>query len=233
MNLEYDLPFLWRTGLFEGMSAEDLAAVLSCLDARERRFLRRETVLALKGPANLVGIVLEGGISIYKEDLMGNQTLMGEAGPGQIFGEVFACAGIASLPVRVEALADSRVLFLDYKRIITTCSSSCQFHHRLIENMLSILARKALALNQKIEHISKRTTREKLLSYLEECMERAGGKSFEIPYNRQQLADYLCVDRSAMSSELGKLRDSGVLTFHRNHFTMLSGWEALDDKWRE
>lgn len=217
--MEHDLPLLRHTGLFEGMSADDLAAVIGCLDARERHFFRKETVLAPKGPANLIGIVLEGRVSIFKEDRMGNQSLMGEAGPGQIFGEVFACARNASLPVRVEALVDCRVLFLDYRRMITTCSSSCEFHHRLIENMLSILAHKAMALSQKIEHISKRTTREKLLSFLEDCMEQAGSKSFEIAFNRQQLADYLCVDRSAMSSELGKLRDSGVLKYHRNHFT--------------
>lgn len=221
MNLEQYEPQLRSTGLFEGISTEDLTAIMNCLGARTKNYEKGETVISLHEPAKRVGIMLEGRASIAKEDAFGNQTLMSEAVPGQIFGEVFACAGVEQIPVRVEAVTDCCILFLDCHRIITSCSTDCGFHHRLIENMLSILAHKAMALNRKIEHISKRTTREKLLSYLTDCAGEAKGKEFELPYTRQQLADYLCVDRSAMSTELGRLRDDGILRIDKRKIKLL------------
>lgn len=223
MNLEQYELLMRATGLFEGIKTEDLLSIMSCLDARTKDYYKGETIISLHEPAKRVGIMLEGRASIAKEDAFGNQTLMSEAIPGQIFGEVFACARVEQIPVRVEAVTDCRILFLDCHRIITSCTSACEFHHRLIENMLSIMAHKAMALNQKIEHISKRTTREKLLSYLADCAREAGEEEFELPFNRQQLADYLCVDRSAMCTELGRLRDDGIIELNKKKIRLKTG----------
>ncbi len=123
------------------------------------------------------------------------------------------------MPFSVEAAADSDVLLIDVKRILTTCPTACRFHSRLIENLMAILARKNILLGAKIRHLSRRSTRDKLLSYLSEQAREAGSRSFTIPFNRQELADSLCVDRSAMSSELSKLKPRAVLDYEKNSFS--------------
>ena len=167
-----------------------------------------------------MGVVLTGEVQTLREDLDGNRSILAAAGPGQLFGEVFACAQLDRLPVTVIASADSRILQLACRRIIETCSQSCIFHSQLIHNLLKIVARKNLMLNQKIDFISRRTTREKLMAYLTAQAKAADSRIFSIPYNRQELADYLGVERSAMSAELGKLKKEGTIDFHRNHFTL-------------
>jgi CRP-like cAMP-binding protein len=129
------------------------------------------------------------------------------------------CAGIDRSPVTVQAAEDVEILFIDYKKIITTCPSACPFHARLIENMLKLVAKKNLMLNQKLEILSKRTTREKLLCFFD--TQRGSSQRFTIPFNREELARYLCVDRSAMSNELCKMRDDGIIRFRKNVFDVL------------
>jgi CRP-like cAMP-binding protein len=119
------------------------------------------------------------------------------------------------------ATADSELLFIDFRRLASPCVNACAFHARLIRNMLNIVSVKNIALTRKIEHVSRRTTREKLLSYLSDAAKKAGGGWFSIPFNRQELADYLYVERSAMSATLSKLRDEGVLLYRRNNFKLL------------
>jgi CRP-like cAMP-binding protein len=168
-----------------------------------------------------VGIVLSGQVQVCQEDYYGNKSIFGNSGPGQLFGESFACAESKSLPVSVITTAESDLLFIDCRRLSAPCSHACAFHGRLIQNMLGIIALKNIALTQKIEITSKRTTREKLISYLSAVARQAGGGRFSIPFNRQELADFLSVDRSAMSAELSKLRDDGVLRFHKNQFELI------------
>ena len=167
-----------------------------------------------------VAMLLEGSVHIQKEDYWGNLSILSEISAGEMFGEVYACLGSDEILNDAVAVKQSRVLFLNMKRILTMCPSACQFHGRLIRNLLSVLAVKNKVLTQKLEHMSKRTTREKLLSYLSEQSQRAGSPEFDIPFNRQQMADYLSVDRSAMSAELGRMRDEGLLAFERNHFRL-------------
>lgn len=162
---------------------------------------------------------MSGGVKIIKEDISGNVTIFAELGISELFGEVFACAGIDHSPVTVQASADSEVLFIKYKKIITTCSSVCGFHSKLIENMLRLIAKKNLMLNQKIEILSGRTTREKLFMFFD--MQRGVAKRFVIPYNREDMPHYLCVDRSAMSNELCKMRDEGLIKFNKSEFEIL------------
>ena len=142
-------------------------------------------------------------------------------GAGEVFGESYACLPEEAIPIRAVAAEPAEVLLLEVRRVLTTCPSACAFHARLIRNLLEVLAVKNLTMNEKLIHLTQRTTRDKLLSYLSACSARAGEPEFEIPYNRQQLADYLSVDRSAMSAELSRLRAQGILVCKKNRFRLL------------
>lgn len=213
---------LKETILFRGMKEEDITGVLSCLGAEKREYKKGEFIFRAGEKAVLVGVVLNGKVQVIKEDFFGNRAILTEVTSASLFGESFPFAEEERLPVSVMAVTDSEILFMDYKRIITTCSSACVFHSKLIENMLFIIAKKNVLLNEKIQVMSKRTTREKLLSYLQNQAMRAGSSSFTIPFNRQELADSLCVDRSAMSNELSKLQEEGILNFHKSEFVLLT-----------
>jgi CRP-like cAMP-binding protein len=206
--------------LFAGIDEGELSSLLGCLEAVRKRYKKGGMVFAA-GDAPAVGMILNGALQVLAEDPMGNRTIIGRLGTGDLFGEAFACAGAEHMPFSVEAVLDSEVLLIDVKKILVTCPAACPFHSRLIENLMAILARKNILLSAKIRHISRRTTREKLLSYLSERSREAGAREFDIPFNRQELADYLCVDRSAMSAELSRLRAEGLIEYAKNRFTLL------------
>lgn len=210
-----------RVRLFRGIGEEERGTMLGCLGARVRSFAAGEAILLAGDPPDRIGVLLDGRASVVREDAAGARTLVAGLGPGDLFAELFACAEAEALPVSVFAGTAAAVLFLDYRKIVSSCPSACPFHARLVENMLAVVAEKALFLNRRLGHLSQRTTREKLLSYLAEQAERAGSKTFAIPFNRQELADYLCVERSAMSAQLGKLRDEGILRFQGSRFELL------------
>ena len=196
--------------LFRGIAAGELPALLDRSSAREVRFAKGELLLHRGETPRSLGLVLEGGVHIIREDFWGNRSIVGLAGPGEIFAESYALAG-KPLAVSVLAAADGRALFLDAGHL----------SQRLSANLLALLAEKNLMLTEKMRHMARRTTREKLLSYLSAQALRAGTAEFDIPLDRQQLADFLAVDRSAMSAALGKRRDEGVLEFRKNHFGLL------------
>ena len=207
--------------LFEGVSREDRVAMLQCMQARTVDVAKGEAVFRAEGPAEYVGILLSGGVRVFREDFDGHRTIQAAVRPGDLFGETFACAGLSWLPVTAEADQPSRVLLIRLKRIIETCPSACGFHNRVVLNLLKVLAAKNLLLNRKLEIVSRRTTREKLMAYLSFQARAAGSNHFAIPFDRQGLADYLGVDRSALSAEIGKLRREGVLESDRSVFTLL------------
>lgn len=213
-------PLLKNSPLFSGIGEEDLTEMLQCLNARTSAYRKQEILLLEGQEISMVGIVLEGKVQIIKEDYEGGRTILTEIGPGNLFAEAFACVPAQRLPVTVVSVEESRVMWLDYRRVTSVCSSACRFHTKLIENMLTVLASKNILLNQKIEHLSKRSTREKLLSYLSDQAAENGSDEFDLPFNRQELADYLCVDRSAMSGELSRMQKEGILSFHLNHFVL-------------
>lgn len=202
--------------LFQGIAFSDFERIINCLSAKKAEYEKNDVILLSGDTVNFVGLILLGSVQIIKEDVDGRITIVTELGVSELFGEVFACAGISQSPVSVLATESTEVLLMDYKKIITSCISACPYHARLIENMLKLIARKNLMLNQKIEILSKRTTREKLLAYFD--TQRGIAKKFAIPYNREELAHYLCVDRSAMSNELCKMRDEGLIKFYKSTF---------------
>lgn len=215
------LEILQSTALFNGIETFDLESLLSCLSAKVARYKKGQTVFFNGESIECFGIVLSGQVQVIQEDYYGNRSILSNIGRGNLFGESFAFAEVKMLPVSVIATTESELLFINSHRLTVLCTNACEFHSKLIENMLNIVSRKNVALMQKIEFTSKRTTREKLLAYLSAEARKAGSSCFTIPFNRQELADYLSVERSAMSAELSKLRNEGVVNFHKNQFEFL------------
>lgn len=208
--------------LFDGIRMEDLSAMLGCIGGRTVNAAKGHSVFREGDPATHVGMVLSGAVRMIRDDYYGNRSIVAHIGPSELFGETYACAGVQSLPISVVADEDSTVLLMDCSRITTTCSSACGFHNRIIFNLLRLVAEKNLVFDQKIQVTSKRTTREKLMTYLMNQAKLRGSNSFTIPYDRQELADYLEVDRSGLSAEISKLRREGILESEKNKFILLN-----------
>ncbi|MEA4895554.1 MAG: Crp/Fnr family transcriptional regulator [Oscillospiraceae bacterium] len=219
--MEKYLDVLKTVRLFKGIEESDLLPLLSCLCAKVVYYEKGRTVFSCGESIEKFGIVLSGQVQVVQDDYYGNRSILAKVDAGNLFGESFACAETKTLPVSVIATTESELLFIDCRRLAVPCAKACGFHSRLIQNMLGIVSIKNIALTQKIEFTSKRTTREKLLAYLSAEAKKAGSGRFCIPFNRQELSDYLSVERSAMSAELSKLRDDGVLRFHKNQFELL------------
>lgn len=213
-------PILRSASLFSGVSEEELAAMLSCLDTRMENFPKESFVLRTGDTVEWIGIVLSGSVLVIQEDIWGNRNILSKAGPAQTFAAAFACAPGSILNVSVIADTPTTVLFLNVKRILHVCPSACSHHSRIIRNLLTDLAEKNLRFSEKLTHMGQRTTRAKLMSYFSAEAQRLGTYEFDIPFSRQQLADYLAVERSGLSLELGKMRDEGLLDFHKNHFVL-------------
>lgn len=209
---------LLKTSLFSGIQSDELSSMLTCLSTVEKSYKKGEFIFRAGESTSTMGMVLTGSVLVFKDDFWGNRSIISEMSVGNLFGETYACTPAATLEVNVMAATDVTILFMDIRRLLTTCPSACQFHSRLIRNLLSVLSGKNLMLTRKMEHMAQKTTRAKLLSYLSSESLKHHSADFEIPYNRQQLADYLSVDRSAMSNELGKMRDEGLIEFNKNHF---------------
>lgn len=215
------LEILKRCPLFDSIAEEDLLRILSCLNAKVVEFDKKYTVFTEGTPARYVGIVLSGSVQVTQVDYYGNRSILSNLDKGELFGEAFACAAVSSLPVSVIAAEPSEVMLIECDRILHTCRNGCSFHHQLIYNLMKDLATKTILFHQRAQIISKRTTREKLLTYLFTYAKEVGSSRFEIPFDRQELADYLEVDRSGLSTEISKLRNEGILESHRKKFRLL------------
>ncbi len=215
------IKLLSRHPLFHNIDEPHIQRLFQCVIPRKKTYAKGEILFHRGEVLEELGLVLSGGVHIVKEDYWGNQGILAKLGPNELFGETYAFLPEEPLGVSVIAASDTSVIFLNIKEMTTTCSHQCPFHTQLIENLLSIFAKKNLMLVNKMEHITQRSTREKLLSYLSAQSLKTQSSSFTIPFNRQELADYLSVERSAMSSALGKLRDEKILSFHKNQFKLL------------
>ena len=206
--------------LFSGISENELEAMLSCLDAKNRSFPKGAFILRVGDLAESIGLVLSGSVLVIQEDIWGNRNILSKAGAGQSFAAAYACAPGSALNVSVVAETPVTVMFVNVKRVLNMCPSACLHHSRIVRNLLGELAEKNLRFGEKLTHMGQRTTRAKLMSYLSAVSQRLGKYEFDIPFSRQQLADYLAVERSGLSVELGKMRDEGLLDFHKNHFIL-------------
>ena len=194
--------------------------MLSCLETREERFPKDTFLLRTGDTAESIGLVLSGSVLVVQEDIWGNRNILSKAGPGQTFAAAYACAPGSLLNVSVLAETPVTAMFLNVKRVLNVCPSACEHHSRIIRNLLGELAEKNLRFGEKLTHMGQRTTRAKLMSYFSAEAQRLGSYEFDIPFSRQQLADYLAVERSGLSLELGKMRSEGLLDFHKRHFIL-------------
>lgn len=219
--MEKYLEVLQKSSLFNGVEKQNLLAMLDCLGATVKKYDKHETILAEGEDVKYIGIVLAGSAQIEQTDFWGNRSIVTKVVSSELFGESFACADVKKMPVNVIATEATEIMFIDCLRITHSCSNACVFHQQIIYNLIKVVATKNLVFHQKIEITSKRSTREKLMTYLLMQAKKKGSNIFEIPYDRQGLADYLEVDRSGLSAEISKLRKEGILRNKRNHFELL------------
>ena len=203
---------LMKCTLFRGMTEAEITELAACGALYTKKFNKNEMIWNMGDEIKAIGVMISGGVRIETQDYWGNRTILARAEAGDMFGEAFYCAKVKSLPVFVCSDSASTVAFLDVNRVE---------NRQFLQNLPLVLARKNIMLTGKIEHIARRTTREKVLSYLSSEAAKCGKHTFVIPFNRQELADYLAVDRSALSAELSKLRKEGVLDFKKNRFSLL------------
>jgi len=205
------MELLLNNPLFQGIRPDEMLPLLECLQAQKKSYTKGQRIMSAGSAADRLGIVLSGHVNTIYEDAVGGRSIIGSFVPGQLFCDAFSCSTQQAMPVTVAAEADSTVALIPIELILHTCSKACPQHRRLMENLVHILADKYVAINRKMIHLSGRTTRRKLLSYLSEQMRIAGGNPFTIPFRRQELADYLFVDRTGLSAEWSRLKKEGLL----------------------
>ena len=215
------LEILSKTKLFSGVSKEDVESMLGCLNAKLYDYKKGDYVFRQGEHLSNITILVKGSLHIQKDDYWGNRAIVNRVAIGEMFGEAYIAPESGHLLNDVVAVEDSSVIFFDVKRIIMVCSSACRFHTMVVQNLFFSISEKNRKLIQKLGYISNRSTREKLMAYLSEESKKLNSSSFTIPFNRQQLADFLSVDRSAMSNELCKMRNEGLIRFEKNYFELL------------
>lgn len=215
------LTFLEKTILFKNLTTFEIEKSLKDLNAKKQIFEKSNLVYELGKPINKIGLVLSGNANVIKEDFWGNRTILTELQAGNIFGEVLSFQKNKNPNINVEVSKTSEILFLDFEKIFDSKEILETYNKKLILNMFSIVTKKSIILTEKIEHITKKSVREKVLSYLSSCSFKCGSNSFVIPFNRQELADYLSVERSALSRELGNMQDDHLIEFKNNNFKLI------------
>ncbi len=218
MEKYFDL--LVQTPLFSGVQQEELASLLNCLQARTFRVEKGMPVFLEGDEAGFIGLVLEGAVQIVRDDYYGARSVLGHAEPGELFGETYACSNMEFMPVSGYALQESSIMLFSCRKMLTVCSNACRFHNQIVKNLLQVVAEHNVSMSRKIQFMSQKTTRQKLMAYLLDQAKKAGSPEFTIPFDRQALADYLGVERSAMSAELGKLQREDVLSTRGSHFIL-------------
>ena len=207
--------------LFEGIQPNDMEAMLGCIGYHISTFRKGDIVAFEAENIKHIGILISGSVDMIKEDLWGNKTMLVRMGKDELFGETFACGEDNLSVVTFVVSEDARILFLPFNRVMHSCTMACQFHHQLIENMVHIIANKNRDLMRKVEVISKKTLREKILAYLSIQAQLHSSRYFEIPLGRVELAEYLCADRSALTRELAKMKKEGLVDYDKNCFRLL------------
>ncbi len=214
------IEILQKSPLFRRMDAGEIQHILRCLGNHRKQYRRQEYIFLEGEPAPRFGILLSGAVQIIKETKAGGRILISQIFPGDAFGLSYVCAGVSYLPISVQAADRSEILFIELEQLVQTCQNACRFHVDMIKNALRLLAEKNLFLDSRLYYISHKTIRERLQSYLED-QEARQGKEFDIPLNREELADFLCADRSALSRELGRMKQEGIIDYHKNSFRIL------------
>lgn len=220
---------LKNTKLFQNIDGKEIQELLKCINHYIRKFDKGDFILKEGDTTDYLGVVLKGRVIIERADLWGNNTILGSMSIGEVFAETYAALEDEALMINVLASEECEILFINIKDLIKSCPNSCTFHTQLISNLVTIASIKNLNLSRKILHTGPKTIRGRLLSYFSECVKKSNSLSFSIVYNRQQLADYLSVDRSAMSNELSKMKNEEIIDFNKNHFTIIKDEKLFED----
>lgn len=215
------LSIIQQSSLFNEIDLKEIEKLLTCLKSREQTYQKNETIIKPGDSVKEIALVLEGQVHICHHDIWGNKTIISEINPSEFFLESYACSKQLEINLNIVANKTTTILFLNILHLITPCHHACPFHHKIIHNLLSIVASKNVLLTQKIHFLTRRSTKEKILSYLNSQAIKNNALTFEIPFNRQQLADYLAVERSALSNELSKLKKAGILDYQKNVFKLI------------
>lgn len=215
------IQLLRSSRLFNAIEEDDIEKMLCCLTSVRKEYNKDEFIMHQGESISSMGIVLEGTVLVIQEDIWGNRNIVSRLIPAETFGAAYALAPSSILNVSVLSESPSSILFLDMKRMLNLCSNVCEYHSRLVKNLIGELAEKNLSFSEKLRHITQRSTREKLLSYLSSEAQKKGKYEFDIPFSRQQLADYLGVDRSGLSSEMSEMQKEGLIEYHRSHFRLM------------
>ena len=213
--------------LFDGIREEDIQGMLICLGGCIKKYNKDEFIIMKDENVNIVGIVLDGSVRMIREDLWGNRVTIVSMGENELFGETFSCRKDGNATVSFVAGTATTILTVQFRKVMNSCSNSCAFHHRLIENMVTLIAEKNVILMDKVDILSKKTIREKISTYLIQQSMKNESKYFDIPLGRVQLAEFLNVDRSSLTRELNNMRDEGLIDFDRNSFHMLKNLEQI------
>ena len=215
------IDIIGKCALFEGIERDDIMEMLNSMKARVINTSKNQIIFSEGEPAEYMGLLISGSVRIIREDYYGNRSIVAEVEPGELFAETVAAAGAKKMPVSAAAWEESEIMLIDCRKVLYQCGKGCEFHNKLVGNLLQVVAEKNMILNQKIEIISKRTTREKLMTFLLSEAKKKNAGEFEIPYNRQELADYLGVDRSALSAEIARMRRDGLIESEKSRFRLL------------
>lgn len=206
--------------IFQGISEKDIKTILQCLSPIEKKYIKEEILFTPGSILPGIGLVLDGNLLLLKEDYWGNRRILARVSDGDLLGESFVCPSPLPIGITIQADSSGRLLFLNVQKLLTACPSVCPFHSRVIKNLLSILAEKNRLLNKKLDCTAPRKIRDRLAAYFSQQVQESGSTQFQIPFTRQQLADYLYVDRSAMTTELYKMQEDGLITFQKNTFSI-------------
>ena len=206
--------------IFENIGADQLPVMLDCLGAATKEFRKSEFISMEGDRLEQIGVLIQGTVQMIKEDIWGNKAILESVESGDLFGESFVCGEVGSSPVSFQAASDCTVLFLPFHKVLHTCSHSCEFHHRLIANMVKVMAQKNVLMLNKMEIISKQTIRERLLTWISQQVRLTGSRCFTSPMGRLELADYLCVARSALTRELSRMKKDGLIDFNKTVYCL-------------
>lgn len=221
--------FLTNTILFRGTSSQEIEHMLNCFQSVVKEY-KKDTYIYHSGDIiDSFGLILSGSANIEIDDIWGNKSILDHIECGQIFSETYAVAPGEPLLVNVVASENCKVLFLNVSRFLSTCSNTCPYHNKIIHNLVTVIAQKNINLSRRIFYTSSKSIRGRLISYLSQQVKQNGSYQFTIPFNRQQLADYLGVDRSALSNELSKMKKEGILSFEKNTFRIIAPNQNISD----
>ncbi len=215
------LEFFKKVPLFQNIDINEIGSLLKCLDVKLKTYGKNEFIILAGEKISSIGLIIKGSVYIISEDGFGERNILAKLTSGNIFAEAFVCAGLQKSPVSVVTIEECEIMALEFKKIIHICPNSCSYHSLLIENMLKIIANKNILLNNKMEILNKRSIREKLITYFSQTSKEQNNSKFKIPFSREELADYLCVNRSALSRELSNMKNEGLINFNKNDFKIL------------